>query len=382
MCEGTMRSTLHENSRDRSRDRGVRLALPTPDTLPASLPELVAALHRADLVAYPWASLADPAHRAELRERLRDRPATERPAAVPPGTEPPITGPAATEPTAAEPTAAEPSAGPHRLPPVSGPAHAEQCEHDRYFEITRIHGDPADTFIAGLVLAHVAAYEDSLAMGVTLLHDAEWQRLHGGLDALTQLAGAAPGLAVPFRPQPAQWRDGYDPATRWLIGHQLFFALIQGAIIGLNCFAVDGGDDGLRLATAFLHSSAEAMKYTSDFAPDDYDTVVRPAMAPPAVRAGFSGLQTRDHAHLVRLFAALKPALNTGGQTPAYRDFVEAVVSAYAAHEFICARFRGNVLPSLRMAANSRGRTQRSGVEVIREMMRARLALIDERSGG
>jgi hypothetical protein len=48
----------------------------------------------------------------------------------------------------------------------------------------------------------------------------------------------------------------------------------------------------------------------------------------------------------------------------------------HAAHEFICARFRGDVLPSLRMAAASRGKTQRSGTEIIREMMRVRLALV------
>jgi hypothetical protein len=56
------------------------------------------------------------------------------------------------------------------------------------------------------------------------------------------------------------------------------------------------------------------------------------------------------------------------------------VVSAYAAHEFICARVRGDVLPSLRMAAASRDRTDRTGVEVIREMMHARLGLIGTRA--
>jgi hypothetical protein len=170
-----------------------------------------------------------------------------------------------------------------------------------------------------------------------------------------------------------------------LVGHQLFFVLIQGTIVGLNCFGASEGDEGdrdagLRLAAAFLRSSAAAMRFASDFDPDDYDSTVRPAMAPPAVRAGFSGLQTRDHAYLVRLFGARKPALGaTGG--PAHKEFVESVVSAYATHEFICARFRGDVLPSLRMAARARGRAQRSGVDVIRDMMLTRLALVDPNRG-
>jgi translation elongation factor EF-Tu-like GTPase len=105
-------------------------------------------------------------------------------------------------------------------------------------------------------------------------------------------------------------------------------------------------------------------------------------MAPPVVRAGFSGLQTRDHTHLVRVFTALKPILARDSvRDAAHEEFIDSVVSAYAAHEYICARFRGDVLPSLRMAATSRGRTQRSGVDVIRELMRARLALIDPPAG-
>ena len=86
--------------------------------------------------------------------------------------------------------------------------------------------------------------------------------------------------------------------------------------MGLNCFtraaadrAAPEADEGLALAAAFLRSSAAAMKYASDFAPDDYEATVRPAMAPPRVREGFSGLQTRDHAYLVRVFGAVKPAL-------------------------------------------------------------------------
>jgi hypothetical protein len=159
--------------------------------------------------------------------------------------------------------------------------------------------------------------------------------------------------------------------------------------VGLNCFADASATDagaadasaegaaGLALSAAFLRSSAAAMKLASDFAPTDYDATIRPDMAPPRVRAGFSGLQTRDHAYLVRLFGALKPALTASAGLPAHEEFVEAVVGAYAAHEFICARFRGDVLPSLRMAAATRGKTARPGTAVIREMMRARLALID-----
>src|SRR5258708_24117093 len=216
------------------------------------------------------------------------------------------------------------------------------------------------------------AYETCLSMGVTLLGDREWGRLFGGLAMLLEVAGGSvvhggtgmPAVALPAPPEPAGWRDAYDPAARWLVGHQLFFALIQGAIVGLNCFtqaaAVEAKpevDEGLALAAVFMRSSAAAMKFASDFAPGDYETTVRLAMAPPKVREGFSGLQTRDHAYLVRIFGAVRPALATlAGRSEAHGEFVESVVSVYAAHEYICARCRGDVLPSLRMAAASRNR--------------------------
>ncbi len=200
--------------------------------------------------------------------------------------------------------------------PLSRQAQAEQEEHDRYFRVGRTGGDAAQGFSAGLTLAYLSAYENCLSMGVTLLDDREWRLLFGGLAVLLEVAGGSvvqggtgmPAGAVPDPPNPAGWRDAYDPPARWLVGHQLFFALIQGAIVGLNCFtqaaaveAIPEADEGLALAAVFMRSSAAAMKFASDFAPGDYETTVRPAMAPPKVREGFSGLQTRDHAYLVRI---------------------------------------------------------------------------------
>jgi hypothetical protein len=268
--------------------------------------------------------------------------------------------------------------------PPTGQALAEQSEHDRYFAVERTDSDPAWGFAAGLAVAHLAAYEDCLAMGVTLLGAGEWVSLFSGTAALFGEDFALPSMPTPGR------RADYDPARRWLIGHQLFFALIQGAIVGLDSFGVAVAEwagvgaptaamsRGLELAAAFLRSAAASMRYTSDFEQADYDRTVRPDMAPPKVRAGFSGFQTRDHAYLVRLLAGLKPAFATvAGRLAAHGELVEAVASAYASHEFICARFRGDVLPSLRMAAASGGKTERTGVEVVRELMRRRLALVD-----
>ncbi len=413
-----------------------RLCLPYPEDLPSRRSVVAAAMRSIASQSDVLASFGEPAARADLRARLTDRDQEPGPGAA-----------------ARRGPHKQPGGRSDAHRPPGRQAEAEQQEHDRYFEVGRIAGDAADTahgntahgntahgdaahgktahgdaahgntahgntahgntahgntahgnaphgdaargFAAGLILAHLSAYENCLSMGVTLLDDAEWRLLFGGVALLLEMTvrPAAPargvGLtdpasAAPPRPRPAGWRDGYDPGERWLVGHRLFFTLIQGAIVGLNCFASAAAEqatpeagEGLGLAGAFLRSSAAAMKLASDFAPADYAATVRPAMAPPKVRAGFSGLQTRDHAYLVRRFGALKPVLAAlDGRAAAHEEFVESVVTAYAAHEFICARFRGGVLPSLRMAAASRGTTGQTGVQVIREMMRARLALV------
>jgi hypothetical protein len=82
------------------------------------------------------------------------------------------------------------------------------------------------------------------------------------------------------------------------------------------------------------------------------------------------------------MLAVLKPTFaSLSGRIIAHKELVDAVVSAYEAHEFICARFRGDVLPSLRMAAAAHGKIDRAGVDVVRELMRNRLALVDPQRG-
>jgi hypothetical protein len=276
------------------------LRLPLPDQLPASRAEVTAALRRAGVSGRVLPDLAAPASRGALLRRL-GRLAGAAPDAGP-----------------------SPTPAPPRLPPPASGAEAEQQEHDRYFSVSRVADEPGVSFIAGTALAYLRAYENCLDMGVTLLSQSDWEALFGGWTALVGLVDTphAGRPVSPPLPQPDGWRGGYDPAARWLIGHQLFFALIQGAIVGLNCFvgavtaapAGEPGDAvgataGLALAAAFLRSSAAAMRFASDFAVADYEATVRPAMAPPAVRPGFSGLQTRDHTYLVRVFGALKPIL-------------------------------------------------------------------------
>ncbi|MDG4768609.1 hypothetical protein O7632_31635 [Solwaraspora sp. WMMD406] len=276
-----------------------------------------------------------------------------------------------------------------------GSPEADYQEHDRYFRVVRTRSQPGVTFFKGLRMAHLAVSSNAQENGLSALSFEEFARLSDGLDSLLNYAahGSQSGIgadqaalpAAPAGPTTPQLLDEVSTTAgeRWLVGHQLFFALMQGSIVGLTGFLRASADgraadarDALGVAAAFMRSSTAAFRFTCDFTPVDYERLIRPAMAPPAVRAGFSGLQTRDHAYLMSLFAevrVMRSKIGTDIVDSAFEEFVDATVEAYEAHQLICSRFGGDVLPSLRMAARSAGRHSQPGVHVVRQMMRARL---------
>ncbi|MFY1634784.1 hypothetical protein ACN27F_16160 [Solwaraspora sp. WMMB335] len=283
------------------------------------------------------------------------------------------------------------------------PAELDYQEHDRYFHVRRTRNMPGVAFITALAMMHRAVLDNARDCGLSQLSSESLPQLSAGWETLLRYGAPAengpaepavtePAVTEPARAETAQTGATEAAARRWLLGHQYFFALMQGTIVGLNCFmqASASGDEAdadaaLGVAAAFMRSSAAAFRFTCDFAPVDYDRLIRPAMAPPAVRPGFSGLQTRDHAHLMGLFGEVRlMRAKIGGDRvgPAFERFADATVEAYEAHELICARFGGNVLPSLRMAARSGGRSVQPGVQVVRQMMRARLLALGCPAGG
>src|SRR5215218_6437056 len=226
-------------------------------------------------------------------------------------------------------------------PPRAGDYGDEYDEHDAFFGVTRTSRRAGETFLRSTMRTHQLA----------VAH----QRQHG--------CGSAPERAVlrrgwhcllghAFGAATTPSCDGYDPETEsdlvdcpvphehWRVGHQLFFVLIQGIVAGVRCAvdAIDSGDPvgadrGLRLAADMCHHSAVAMKFAGSLSVADYEHAVRPSMLPPAVRPGFSGFQTRDHALLVKSLRAARPALSRlGFGHPGVVALQGALERVYAAH--------------------------------------------------
>ncbi|TDQ54306.1 hypothetical protein [Actinorugispora endophytica] len=265
--------------------------------------------------------------------------------------------------------------------------------YDAHFGVERVSDDPGGVFLAGLSTALRDVLADVDAHG-TGLDANQWRtvlRVPGAVLAFTS-PGAAP---VPGRgdgDRPPLGTPG-EPASllRWRTGHRLFFTLTQALIVALSPLRAaagerdaDGAREALEFAVLLNRASAVAMRYASDFPAAEYPAVVRPSMEPPFTAPGFSGLQGRDHRHLVRLFGGLRE-FRSGpvAAGDSYRRFVASVGELHAAHRLVCSRFGGGELPSLR----TRGRGSpphpaRTAGQVLETLSAQRLALLSPGRAG
>ena len=167
-----------------------------------------------------------------------------------------------------------------------------------------------------LLVAYRSLLEEGLASG-TRLSWAEWSALCMTFHVMIGFVAGSevrPGPLPVAEPPLLRWH--MDPHRRWRTGHHVFFVLTQSLIVVLGCFleARREGDVGLaqrmlRLAAQLLRGSSAAFVFAAEFSAGQYQAQVRPAMGPPAVAAGFSGLLSPDHRYLVRLMAKLRPVL-------------------------------------------------------------------------
>ncbi|WP_159039625.1 hypothetical protein [Streptomyces sp. TP-A0356] len=276
-------------------------------------------------------------------------------------------------------------AGPAVIPRPGADGYDEHDEHDTFFGVARAEDRSPDAFLLGGLHTHhvVASHQQHCGCG----DPRDLRVLSSGWRCLMEHADGAPPPAdcpADTADDDAALADCPRPHEHWRVGHQLFFVLIQAVIAGVRCFVgeLDAGDEGtaarsLGLASEMCRHSALAMKFAGGLSPVDYEYEVRPSMLPPAVRPGFSGFQTRDHALLVKTLRAARPALGAlGFDHPAVVELEGALQRVYAAHRLVCARFDGTKIPSLRMEVSGPESAKRAGTDVIDELTTRRLALL------
>lgn len=260
-------------------------------------------------------------------------------------------------------------------------------EHDDFFRVVRVSGNPLSILIHSIIKAYYLLLEDSIAAGVTL-NKSEWQRLRMSFEAMLAYLRETifdtcdkPDLRLETQ---TVAKRALDPLRRWRLGHQVFSSLIQSLIVILNCFGhafnannLQDAYAALELATCLMWGSASALRFAGDFQPVSYERIVRPAMMPPNLEPGFSGLQIRDHRYLLKILQELKPifAKMDDHLYNRHRQFSQAMEATYEAHKFVCGRFKGCEEPSLRMNANAK----MSSVDALDQLKHSRLRSVKQR---
>ncbi len=248
-------------------------------------------------------------------------------------------------------------------------------DNDRAFGIRRVTPTSASVVLVGWFLT-LGRFLDDLALYGTSLDPREQHQLERGVACCgTLIAGTDPGdLHIASKPWPSTGPEP-DAERRWVIGHHLFMILAQG--LGLAAAHVRHGADtdntaslriGLNALTTLLDGAAAAFHYTCDFAVSDYEEIIRPSLSPPVAPEGMSGLNWRDHVHLMATLAPLRGQLSPRGDdldTTRLR-LRAAYHRMYAAHIHVCQHFVGTQEPSLTRGSSN------SAVTVLERLRRGR----------
>lgn len=258
------------------------------------------------------------------------------------------------------------------------------ADYDTFFDVIRVAnpspgGRTVDIFPHTMFVAYRSLLEEGTATG-THLSWAEWTKLCGAFHTMLGLVCGvvlSRGVSVP---EPRQLRWHLDPDRRWRVGHQVFFALTQSLIVALGCLRSASDRRraawALALITRLLGAVAAAFVFTAEFSPSQYTRQVRPSMEPPSAPVGFSGLLSADHQYLIKLLSAMRPDLRRlATDLPSeHRAFTRAFAGMYESHKYVCRRFNGEKVSSLRMSSTS----ALTAVEVINGLKLARSKVLCE----
>lgn len=256
---------------------------------------------------------------------------------------------------------------------------------DDYMGVVRVSGDPLLVLIEGIFQGYRELLQEALMAG-TSVDAQQWTNLRNGFESMLRYIAQQPvnrsadaPLYLPTTTR--ECHDDYDPLRRWVLGHHVFYVLIQSLIVAIDCFNseiesdnLEEAETALALATVLMWSSESALRFAGDFSVTGYNDVVRPSMMPPHAPPGLSGQFSRDHVYLVKfmtglkqIFAHLHPSLR-----PQHEQFMQALQTAYESHKFVCDRFVSSEQGSLRMNATSKN----TAADVLEGLKKVRLKTV------
>lgn len=174
-------------------------------------------------------------------------------------------------------------------------------------------------------------------------------------------------LATTTAPDTAQQTDAL---RRWSVGHQTFHLYLVAMITLLEELRECPSLSDDRIATllvdlaALFEATAASMKYAGSFDAATYDRAIRPSMAPPVIKPGFSGSLSTEHKRMMAALVSVPDTLEErfGNETipwpsavaDAWCTLVDAEREARTHHAHVCRRLvpRGPSLLRMHVAGN------------------------------
>jgi hypothetical protein len=256
-------------------------------------------------------------------------------------------------------------------------------DNDVAFGIRRVTGSnpaEADDVYGPLFTTLERFYADALDGGSSLRTD-EWDDLERALACCVAfpLMPSSTWSVGTFSHPGAGTQASVDAERRWVIGHHIFMLISEFMVIAANFLATASPEDdrdtksnALSALVALLRGASAAFRYACDFGTDAYNEVIRPSLAPPVAPEGMSGLNWRDHVHLMSTLKRVR------GHFPAHGDELDGTRSElraayegmYLAHTHVCQHFVGSEEPSLSLSAKTR-----SAVDALDRLKRGRSTL-------
>ncbi|MEI3649194.1 MAG: hypothetical protein V6D39_04255 [Dolichospermum lemmermannii FEM_B0920] len=153
--------------------------------------------------------------------------------------------------------------------------------------------------------------------------------------------------------------EGIDNALLiWKRYHWLFFVFVQGNILCMLHLKKEMRRENmvqvgviLKSMSKLMLASGASMIFAGTPQSQEYENEIRPTMMPPyVISPEFSGLMSYDHAYLINLWNKEKKLfkLIPSFLSPAYEEFLKAHEFLALAHKFVCQKYQGSQIGSLR----------------------------------
>ena len=139
---------------------------------------------------------------------------------------------------------------------------------------------------------------------------------------------------------------------RWKLGHHTFHVLLVAMNTKLEAIHERLEEERWDAAAAAIldlarlyDAATAAMRYTSDFRREHYETLLRPSMMPPFASPGFSGVFNREHALMlagvrtIRVYVKEREERLPAQVMAAWERLRDAQQANVDNHMLVCRRF-------------------------------------------